>query len=96
MSIPNNFDFHHGLLDPMVFSYGAGWDNPVGGALLVSPANPLRNYGLGRFFAPYGLRLEESINEGEPFLQVTVRTTEQLQALAEKKRTSRRGMGRCG
>jgi len=28
--------------------------------------------------------LEESINEGDPFIQVTVQTTEQLQALAEK------------
>ena len=33
---------------------------------------------------PHGLRLEESINEGDPFIQVTVQTTEQLQALAEK------------
>ena len=31
-----------------------------------------------------GLRLEESINEGDPFVQLTVRTTEELQALAEK------------
>ncbi len=33
---------------------------------------------------PHGLRLEESIDEGDPFIQVTVRTTEQLRALAEK------------
>ncbi len=33
---------------------------------------------------PHGLRLEESINEGDAFVQVTVETTEQLQALAEK------------
>ena len=33
---------------------------------------------------PEGLRLEESINEGDPFVQLTVKTTEELQALAEK------------
>ena len=33
---------------------------------------------------PHRLRLEESINEGAPFIEVTVRTTEELQALAEK------------
>ncbi len=33
---------------------------------------------------PLGLRLEESINEGSPFLQLTVETTEELHALAEK------------
>ena len=31
-----------------------------------------------------GLRLEESINEGDPFVQLTVKTTEELRALAEK------------
>ena len=33
---------------------------------------------------PHGLRLEETINEGDPFIQVTGQTTEQLQALAER------------
>ena len=32
---------------------------------------------------PQGLRLEESINEGKPFVQVTVKTTEELYALAD-------------
>ncbi len=35
---------------------------------------------------PQGLRLEESINEDEPFYQLTVETTEALHALAEKVR----------
>ena len=32
---------------------------------------------------PQGLRLEEAINEGAPFVQVTVKTQEKLLAVAE-------------
>ena len=32
---------------------------------------------------PEGLRLEESINEGDPFVRKTVKTIEELQGLAE-------------
>ena len=31
-----------------------------------------------------GLRLEESFNEGDPFVKLTVKTAEELQAFAEK------------
>ena len=35
---------------------------------------------------PLGFWLEEAINEGEPFVQLTVNTTDELRALTEKLR----------